>query len=55
MEGKNSEYIGETGENMHVRYKSHWTKFYLKKSDIRESSAFYKHLEKAHGGRTENP
>ena len=34
-------YIGETGENMHVRTKSHITKFISKKKDIRESSAFW--------------
>ena len=39
---------------MHVRYKSHLTKFNSKKRDIRESSAFFKHLENAHGGRIEN-
>ena len=31
IEGKSSVYIGETGENMHVRYKSHLTKFNYKK------------------------
>ena len=30
------------------------TKFNSKKRDIRESSAFFKHLENAHGGRIEN-
>ena len=54
IEDKNSVYIGETGENMHVRYKSHLTKFNSKKKDLRESSAFFKHLENAHGGRIEN-
>ena len=43
-------YIGETGENMHTRMKSHFTKFNSKKPHIRESSAFYKHLENKHGG-----
>ena len=43
-------YIGETGENMHVRMKSHLTKFYSKKQDIRESSAFVKHMQNSHGG-----
>ena len=43
-------YIGETGENMHIRMKSHLTKYNLKKAEIRESSAFYKHMENAHGG-----
>jgi hypothetical protein len=43
-------YIGETGENMHTRAKSHLTKFYSKKKDTRESSAFFKHLENKHGG-----
>jgi hypothetical protein len=43
-------YIGETGENMHTRAKAHLTKFYSKKKDIRESSAFFKHLENKHGG-----
>ena len=53
-EGKNSVYVGETGENMHVHYKSHLTKFNSKKTDIKESSAFYKHLKNAHGGNTES-
>ena len=35
---------------MHVRMKSHLTKFYSKKQDIRESSAFIKHLQNSHGG-----
>ena len=43
-------YIGDTGENMHTRMKSHLTKFYSKKPQIPESSAFYKHLENKHGG-----
>ena len=43
-------YIGETGENMHVRMKSHLTKFYSKKQEIRDSSAFRKHLHNSHGG-----
>ena len=43
-------YIGETGENMHIRMKSHLTKYNSKKAEIRESSAFYKHMENAHGG-----
>ena len=43
-------YIGETGENMHVRMKSHLTKYYSKKQDIRESSTFIKHLQNSHGG-----
>ena len=43
-------YIGETGENMHTRAKSHLTKFYSKKKETRESSAFYKHIENKHGG-----
>ena len=43
-------YIGDTGENMHTRMKSHLTKFNSKKPHITESSAFYKHLENKHGG-----
>ena len=43
-------YVGETGENMHVRMKSHLTKFYSKKQEIRDSSAFRKHLHNSHGG-----
>ena len=43
-------YIGETGENMHIRIKSHLSKFNSKKNEIRESSAFWKHLENDHGG-----
>ena len=53
-EGKYSVYIGETGESMHTRFKSHLTKFNSKKSDTRESSAFYKHLKNAHGEGSEN-
>ena len=49
-EGKNGIYIGETGENMHVRMKSHLTKFNSKKAHIRDSSAFFKHLQNSHGG-----
>ena len=49
-EGKNGIYIGETGENMHVRMKSHLTKFNSKKPHIRDSSAFFKHLQNTHGG-----
>ena len=41
-------YIGETGENMHVRMKSHLTKFNSKKTEIQESSAFWKHLKNEH-------
>ena len=43
-------YIGETGENMHTRAKSHLSKFYSKTKKIRESSAFIKHIENKHGG-----
>ena len=43
-------YIGETGENMHKRMKKHLSKFNSKKLDIREGSAFYKHLKNKHGG-----
>ena len=43
-------YLGETGENMHTRAKSHLTKFYSKQKHIRESSAFVKHIENKHGG-----
>ena len=35
---------------MHIRMKSHLSKFYSKKLDIKESSAFYKHLINKHGG-----
>ena len=48
--GKSGIYIGETGENMHVRMKSHLTKFNSKQSHIRESSAFFKYLQNTHGG-----
>ena len=41
-------YVGETGENMHVRTKSHLSKFNSKKRDIRESSAFWKHITNEH-------
>ena len=53
-EGKTSVYVGETGENMHTRFKSHLSKFNSKKNDIRESSAYYKHLKNAHGDISEN-
>ena len=43
-------YLGETGENMHTRAKSHLSKFYSKTKKIRESSAFVKHIENKHGG-----
>ena len=43
-------YVGETGENMHTRMKSHLSKYNSKKKDIRESSAFYKHIQNAHVG-----
>ena len=43
-------YYGETGENMHTRAKSHLTKFNSKSNKIRETSAFYKHIENSHGG-----
>ena len=43
-------YVGETGENMHTRMKSHLSKYNSKKKDIRESSAFYKQIQNAHGG-----
>ena len=41
-------YIGETGENMHTRMKAHLAKFKSKKKEIRESSAFWKHLINEH-------
>ena len=50
MRTKAGVYMGETGENMHTRMKSHLTKYNSKKKDIRESSAFYKHIQNAHGG-----
>ena len=43
-------YLGETGENMHIRAKSHLFKFYSKTKKIKESSAFVKHIENRHGG-----
>ena len=43
-------YLGESGENMHTRAKSHLSKFYSKTKHIRESSAFYKHISNKHGG-----
>jgi hypothetical protein len=49
-EGKSGIYIGETGENMHVRMKSHLTKFNSKQPHIREDSAFFKHVQNTHGG-----
>ena len=35
---------------MHTRMKSHLTKYNSKKQDIKDSSAFYKHIKNAHGG-----
>ena len=35
---------------MHTRMKSHLSKFYSKKKDIKGSSVFYKHLINKHGG-----
>ena len=35
---------------MHTRAKSHLSKFKSKSKDIRESSAFIKHIENKHGG-----
>ena len=43
-------YLGETGENMHTRAKSHLTKFNSKSQQLREGSAFYKHIQNKHGG-----
>ena len=43
-------YLGESGENMHTRAKSHLSKFYSKTKHIRESSAFFKHIANKHGG-----
>ena len=54
MDGKSAVYFGETGCNMHKRVKEHLTKFRSKKKDIRESSAFFKHIENEHGGLQEN-
>ena len=48
--GKSVVYFGETGCNMHKRMKEHFTKFRSKKRDIRESSAFIKHIENEHNG-----
>ena len=42
-------YLGETGENMHTRMKSHLTKFNSKVKATQESSAFFKHLSNTHG------
>ena len=52
-EGKSNVYIGETGENMHTRMKSHLTKFNSKTKDIKEECAFFKHLQNFHGGQPE--
>ena len=48
--GKSAIYFGETGCNMHKRMKEHLTKFRSKNKDIRESSAFFKHVENEHNG-----
>ena len=39
---------------MNTRFKNHLSKFSSKKSDIRESSAFYKHLKNAYGEVSDN-
>lgn len=46
----NAAYYGESGENMHTRAKSHLSKFSSKSIKIRETSAFFKHIENSHGG-----
>ena len=43
-------YIGETGENMHTRFKSHISKYNSKVQATTESSAFIKHICNTHGG-----
>ena len=43
-------YLGESGENMHTRAKSHLFKFYSKTKHITESSTFLKHILNKHGG-----
>ena len=35
---------------MHKRMKEHLSKFILKNKELRESSAFYKHIQNEHGG-----
>ena len=45
-------YFGESGKNMHCRSKEHLSKFNSKTEHIRKESAFIKHLENSHGGRS---
>ena len=47
-------YYGESGKNMHCRAKEHLSKFNSKKEHIFKESAFIKHLENSHGGRSQN-
>ena len=48
--GKSACYFGESGCNMHKRMKEHLSKFRSKNKELRESSAFYKHIQNEHGG-----
>lgn len=58
LDGKSGDfsatYFGESGKNMHCRAKEHVTKFNSKKEHIRKESAFIKHLENTHGGRSQD-
>ena len=48
LDGRRSTYIGESGKNGHCRILEHQSKFRSKKLDVKEESAFYKHMALAH-------
>ena len=54
MDGKSAVHFEETRCNLHKHMKEHITKFRSQKKDIRDSSAFFKHIENEHGGLKEN-
>ena len=45
-------YFGENGKNMHCRAREHISKFNSKSRKLQQESAFLKHLENSHGGRS---
>ena len=45
-------YYGESGKNIHCRAKEHISKFNSTKEKTRSESAFIKHLDSSHGGKT---
>ena len=46
-------YFGQSGKNAHCRIKEHVSKFSSKSAKVREESAFFKHLENTHGGKSD--